>query len=203
MNNKKDLLLDVDEVIVFSGFLEAVNAFLNTSYEIDDFKDYYIDSVAIPPERMGEFNNFLRSWNLYKDASPLPHATEVLKRLSKYFNIYILTSCVNEHDIEGSGKIFLDKYTFLVNALPFINPKNFIFTGSKHLFKAYAKIDDLITNFSPRESIEVKILFPSYHNKDISDNELNSMGITRAGFDWRTGWLEVEKILMEKIDRDI
>ena len=29
---KKDLLLDVDEVICFSGYLEAVNDFLNTNY---------------------------------------------------------------------------------------------------------------------------------------------------------------------------
>ena len=38
--NKKSILLDVDEVICFSGFLEAVNEFLNTSYVIDDFKVY-------------------------------------------------------------------------------------------------------------------------------------------------------------------
>ena len=62
---KKTLLLDVDEVIVFSGFLEAINEFLGTDYVIDDFSEYYIDSVVIPSDRMDEFNEFLRNRNLY------------------------------------------------------------------------------------------------------------------------------------------
>lgn len=32
MEKKKDLLLDVDEVIAFSGFLEAINEFLGTNH---------------------------------------------------------------------------------------------------------------------------------------------------------------------------
>ena len=62
---KKTLLLDVDEVIVFSGFLEAINDFLGTNYVIDEFSEYYIDSVVIPSDRMDEFNEFLRNRNLY------------------------------------------------------------------------------------------------------------------------------------------
>ena len=56
---KKTLLLDVDEVIVFSGFLEAINDFLGTNYVIDEFSEYYIDTVVIPSDRMDEFNDFL------------------------------------------------------------------------------------------------------------------------------------------------
>ena len=56
---KKDLLLDVDEVICFSGYLEAVNDFLNTNYNIDDFDCYYIDEKVIPKERFKEFNEYV------------------------------------------------------------------------------------------------------------------------------------------------
>ena len=52
---KLKLLLDVDEVICFSCYLEFVNEFLGTRYTIDDFKTYYIDGEAIPEERMEEF----------------------------------------------------------------------------------------------------------------------------------------------------
>ena len=45
---KKSILLDVDEVVCFPGFLKAANDFLGTDYKIDDFSDYYLDSVAIP-----------------------------------------------------------------------------------------------------------------------------------------------------------
>lgn len=199
MKKKKDILVDVDEVIVFSGFVEAVNDFLGTNYVIDDFTNYYIDEVAIPKDRMDEFNEFLNNRNLYNYAEILPDAIETLKKLDEYFNIYLLTSCVNEANLDGCGRVFMDKYNFLRKNLPFINPKQFIFTGSKVLFKAYAKIDNLLSNFNDDEEIELKILFPSYHNKDITDEELKEKNVVRAGYEWRTGWKEVEKILMKTI----
>ena len=51
---KKKILLDIDEVFCFSGYLELVNEFLNTNYKIDDFDDYYIDEVAIPEDKKEE-----------------------------------------------------------------------------------------------------------------------------------------------------
>ena len=198
MEKKKDILVDVDEVIVFSGFVEAVNDFMGTNYVIDDFTEYYIDEVAIPKDKMDEFNKFLNNRNLYDYAEILPGAIETLEELNKEYNIYLLTSCVNEANLDGCGRVFMDKYNFLRKNLPFINPKQFIFTGSKGLFKAYAKIDNLLENFNSDEEVEIKILFPSYHNKDITDEELKEKGVIRAGFDWRTGWEEVKKLLLKK-----
>ena len=51
MEKRKDVLLDVDDVICFSGFIEAINEFMGTDYKMDDFSVYYIDEVAIPKER--------------------------------------------------------------------------------------------------------------------------------------------------------
>lgn len=198
MEKKKDILVDVDEVIVFSGFVEAVNDFMGTNYVIDDFTEYYIDEVAIPKDKMDEFNKFLNNRNLYDYAEILPGAIETLEELNRKYNVYLLTSCVNEANLDGCGRVFMDKYNFLRKNLPFINPKQFIFTGSKGLFKAYAKIDNLLENFNSDEEIEIKILFPSYHNKDITDEELKEKGVIRAGFDWRTGWEEVKKLLLKK-----
>ena len=93
--DKKRILLDVDEVICFSGFLEAVNEFLNTSYVIDDFKDYYIDEVAVPKERFDEFNEFLKGRNMYENAHILPGAIETIEKLNEEYDIYICSSCVN------------------------------------------------------------------------------------------------------------
>lgn len=196
---KKKLLLDCDEVICFSGFLEAVNEFMGTNYVIDDFTDYYIDEAVIPPERMAEFNKFLNGRNMYENAHILPGTIETIKRLSEEYDIYILSSCVNPFDIKGSGRMFADKYNFLIENLPFIKPGNFIFTSAKHLFKADVKIDDRLPNFEGDE-VEVKILFPSYHNKDITDEELATAGVVRAGYDWQTGWDNVLEILLSLND---
>lgn len=192
--NKKKILLDVDEVICFSGFLEAVNEFMNTNYVIDDFTNYYIDEAAIPKEKFNEFNKFLKNRNMYENAHILPESIETIEKLSEVYDIYICSSCVNPFDIESSGRMFSDKYNFLIKNLPFIKPGNFIFTSAKHMFKADIQIDDRLQNFD--DSIETKIFFPSYHNKDITDEMLEEKGIIRAGYDWRNGWEEIEKILL-------
>ena len=196
MENKKSILLDVDEVICFPSFLDAINDFMKTNYEIDDFKEYYIDEVAIPKERFNEFNAFINKKNLYNNAHILPNSIEVIEKLNEYYNIYICSSCINPFDLDGSGKLFKDKYDFLRKNLPFIKPDNYIFTGTKSLFNADIQIDDRLPNL--KNNVRIKILFPSYHNKDISDIELDTYNIIRAGKDWRTGWNEVENILINK-----
>lgn len=191
----KKILLDVDEVICSSGFLKAVNDFLGTNYEIDDFTDYYIDRTAIPKEKVEEFKKFVNNRNLYENTYILPEATRVIKRLNEVYDIYICSACVNGLNVAGSGRIFMDKYNFLIENFPFLNPEHFIFTSTKNLFKADIQIDDRLSNFD--NEIETKILFPSYHNKDVTDDELKQKGVIRAGRDWRNGWKEVEKILLK------
>ena len=192
---RKKILLDVDEVICSSGFLSAVNEFLGTNYEIDDFTDYYIDRKAIPKEKIEEFKEFVNNRNLYENTYILPGATEVIKRLNEVYDIYICSACVNGLNVEGSGKIFMDKYNFLIKNFSFLNPEHFIFTNTKNLFKADIQIDDRLSNLD--DEIEIKILFPSYHNKNVTDEELKQKGMLRAGYDWRNGWNEIEKILLK------
>lgn len=196
MKKRKAILLDVDEVICFPGFLEAINEFMNTNYEIDDFTEYYIDTVAIPKERFDEFNNYIKERNLYKNAQILPNAVETINMLNELYNIYICSSCINPFNIDGSGYLFKNKYEFLRKVLPFIKPEHFIFTNSKYLIKGDIQIDDRISNLNM--NIETKILFPSYHNKDIKEDKLNQQGIIRAGYDWREGWNEIKEILLSE-----
>ena len=187
---KKSILLDVDEVVCFPGFLNAANDFLGTDYKIDDFSDYYLDSVAIPKERMGEFIKFINNRNLYDDAVLLPDAFEVIKKLNDVYDIYILSSCINPFDIEGSGRLFKDKYDFLVRELPFLDVKKFIFSATKNIIKADIQIDDRLHNLD--NDIPVKILFSSYHNmEDVFDDK-----IVRAGTHWSNAWKDIEKMLL-------
>lgn len=197
---KKTLLLDVDEVICFSGYLELVNEFLNTNYEIDDFKDYYIDEVAIPKDRITEFNAFVHTKNKYLNPVVLPNAIDTIKRLNEVLNIIICSSCINPLDIENSEKDFVNKFKFLMKSLPFLDPNSFIFTGQKNIFTADFQIDDRVCNLAG--DVETKILFPSYHNKDITDEYLKQQGIIRAGLDWRYGWIEAEKIIISKLNTE-
>lgn len=194
MEKKKDLLLDIDDVYCFPGFLDAINTFLGKNYVIDDFSDYYMDEVAIPKERFAEFNRFLNTRNLYENAQILPYADEVLKELNKVYNIYPCSSCINPFNIASSGRLFVDKYNFLIRTIPYIKPEHYIFTNVKYLCRGDIQIDDRLPNL--HKHIETRILFPSYHNKTISNDELSKNGILRAGYDWRIGWLKVADILL-------
>lgn len=193
---KKNVLLDVDDVICFAGFLDYANEFMNTNYEIDDIKTYFIDDTIIPQNKIKEYNKFLNSKNIYENAHILPNAIESIKKLSEYYNIIICSACINPYDVENSGKYFKDKYDFLIKTLPFLKPESFIFTNTKNIIKADIQIDDRVSNLV--NDIPIKILFPSYHNKEIADEYLSSKNIIRAGKDWRTGWQNVLNILIKE-----
>ena len=64
------------------------------------------------------------------------------------------------------------------------------------MVKADIQIDDCLSNFD--NDVNLKILFPSYHNKTIDEKLLKEKNIIRAGYNWKTGWQEVSKILLEK-----
>jgi len=196
---KRDLLLDIDEVVCFPGFLPAINEFLGTDYQIDDFTDYYMYEAVIPKEQFEEFNKFLNGRNLYEDAVLLPGAVETLKLAQEIYNIYPTSSCINPFNLKESGKLFKDKYDYLFETIPFISPNQYIFTSSKHLLRADVQIDDRLENLGER--VETKILFPSYHNKEITMEELSKREVLRAGYDWREGWEKAGHILLEELPK--
>ena len=196
---KKKILLDIDEVVCFSGFLQVLNRFLNANYHIDQFTTYYLEEEVLTEEQKPKFMEYLSTQNLYEVPDFLPGAIETLERLNEYFDIYVCSSCVNPEDLNSSGKIFKDKYNFLIEHLPFLDPRKYIFTSTKNIFKADIQIDDRIQNLE--SDIETKILFPSYHNKNITDEELKEKGVIRAGTEWRNAWEETEKILMSLLEK--
>ena len=194
---KKKILLDIDEVFCFSGYLELVNEFLGTNYKIDDFKDYYIDEVAIPTAKKEAFYEFASTKDQYAKPVILPGAIDALSILSKYYDIYPCSDCRNPFDLKNSGRIFKSKFEMLYRLIPeeVIPAKNYIFTGAKNVCVGDIQIDDLVSNLNP--DIPIRILFPAYHNKNVSDEKLKNLSIIRAGYDYHTGWQEVCKILLK------
>ena len=94
------------------------------------------------------------------------------------------SDCRNPFDLKNSGRIFKSKFELLYRLIPedVIPVKNYIFTGAKNICVGDVQIDDLVSNLNP--NIKVKILFPSYHNKKVSDEKLKKLGIIRAGYDY-------------------
>ncbi len=105
--------------------------------------------------------------------------------------MFIFCSAVTfRYKPEESAPYFKYKYDFLRKVLPFLNPKNFIFTSAKTMLDADVLIDDRPSNLMG-EGIKTKLLFTAFHNKAISKDELDRLNFIRVN-----NWQEVERILL-------
>lgn len=186
---KKKIILDIDDVICDSGFLYLINQFLGTNYKIDDFTDYYIDDIIGNQQKKQEFYKYFLKYNAYDYVELFPNAYETIEKLNKKYDIYICSACVNPFFINESGRRFMDKFDWLVKTFPFLDPNKFIFSNAKNMLQADIQIDDRLPNLEG--DIPLKFLFTSYHNKEISDSELELKNVVRV-----TDWKDIERILL-------
>ncbi len=182
---KKSIMVDMDDVITTGGFLYLINKYLNTNYTEEDFKDFYMQDVISDKDA---FFKWFRNYNMYDYCTLLPDVKEVLEALSKEYEIFIGTSYIIRDIIKDTGFLLEQKYNFLVENFPFINPYNIVFLGNKSVLNCDIKIDDRIDNL---ESASTKILFTAWHNKDIPKELLDKEKIVRVN-----NWKEIENILL-------
>lgn len=187
--DKQKLLIDFDDVICESVLLKEVNNFLGTNYKISQFKDYLIDGI-IPKEKQAEFYNKISNINFYNNAKLVKGAKQALEKLNKKYDIYICSSCVMIVSPLLSGPHFTSKFNFLINKLPFLDPKKFIFTSSKDVICGDILIDDYLGNLETSKAT-TKLLFSSYHNRHFTTDILKQKNIIRV-----SGWSEICKILL-------
>ena len=187
--NKKKIIIDFDDTIYDSVFIYKINEFLGTDYKIEDFKGYLLDDI-VPKRKKKDFYKFLVNTDLYKDDLLIDGAKEVIKKLNKVYDVYICSGCVIFNCKEESAPIFKYKYDCLLRNFPFLDPFKFIFTQSKNLVDAEIIIDDN-PNYLEKQR-ETKILFDSYHNRELTDDYLAKNKIIRA-----KSWKEIENILLK------
>ena len=79
------------------------------------------------PEHEGLVTEVLREPGFFRRLKVMPHAQEVVKKLNEHYDIYIATAAM---DVPTS---FHDKYEWLLEFFPFLNPQHFVFCGRKIL----------------------------------------------------------------------
>lgn len=182
----KTIMVDMDDVITYGNFSKILEDYLGYKPDLSNYKSYYLQDIL--GERKTDFFDKFKDINMYENATLLPDCYEILKELNNYYKIYICTDYIWREIIEYAGNNLKNKYNFLYEKLDFISPRNFIFTADKSVINCDIKIDDKIENI---ENANTKILFTAWHNKEISNEELEKNNIIRVN-----NWKEIRNILI-------
>lgn len=180
----KTIMVDMDDVITCGNLSKIIEDYLG--YVPDYGKNYYMQDI-LGDKKDDFFRNF-KDMNLYENATLLPDCYDVLKMLSKYYNIYICTDYIWREIVPFAGNNLKNKYEFLYEKLDFIAPQNFIFAADKSIINCDIKIDDKISNI---EGASTKLLFTAWHNKDFTNEELKKQNIIRVN-----NWKEIKEVLL-------
>lgn len=185
-------MIDLDETIVSGGYIEALNEYLGTNYQVGDIKEYYVSDILSPEENSKYLDYFYEHVNIYEKSHPIPHALEVIDELKEKFDIYICTAFFDKRKPEASAIMAVHKYHWILKNMPYINPRKILLTSAKELVMCDIKIDDKVSNLK-RGYGKIKLLLSQKHNEDYTKEELESLGIRRVN-----NWLEIRKILLEE-----
>lgn len=184
----KKIMIDIDDVISdHTGYLGLVNEFLNTDYKIDDVQGYYIQDL-VPEEKKDDFIKFFVQKNIYDYSHIMPNCIEVIQQLNEQYDVYICSAYVFRDNLAYSADALKYKFEYLIKYFPFIDPNNFMFLTKKELLNCEIKIDDKIDNL---RNAEVKLLFDAYHNRLLSNEELERNQVIRVH-----NWLEIAQYLL-------
>lgn len=177
----KTLMIDMDNVITDGNILNILERYIERP--IQDGDTFYLQNLVIDKDK---FWNDVKDINIYENAPLIKDAYEVIEKLNKHYDIYIVTSYIWDEEHDMSANNLKNKYTYLREKLPFIDPKKYVFTTNKQLMNFDIAIDDRLKNM---KGATKKILFDAWHNKnDELDDEVIRVG----------SWKEIEKILIEK-----
>lgn len=185
--NKKTIMLDMDDVITIHGLSNLIEKFLGRKLEDTSNNTYYRQDLL--GDKKDEFFEFFVTQNLYDNVDIVDNCKEVLEEICKYYDVYITTDYIWRDVPDYAGDNMRNKFNFLNKNFPFLDRRKYVFTGSKNIVKCDIRIDDKIENLIGDDS--KKILFTAYHNKIITKEELDKMGIIRAN-----SWLELKELLL-------
>lgn len=186
----KKLMIDLDETICTGGYLEAVNEYLKTDYKDTDIETYFVEDIMEDEEKEKFLDYFYKNVNIYKNIHMIPDSIKVIEALSHEYEIYITTAFVDKRRVYESGVMAMYKYQWIVENMPFIDPKKIILTGSKDVVMCDIKIDDKVSNLKGYG--DIKLLLTQPHNEKFTLEELDEAGIRRVH-----DWAQVKAILLK------
>lgn len=171
------LFVDMDEVIAdtYMAHIEIYNRDFGEALTVEECHGKEVWQ-CVPTERQKSVRKHATREGFFSMLKPIEGSQEILEQLVKRYDLFIASAAMQYPNSLKEKSDWLDEY------FPFINWKNRILCGDKHILKGDILIDDRgynLQNFKGRP-----ILFTSPHN-------VHSNGFERAN-----NWLEVAEKLI-------
>lgn len=174
--SRKKIAIDMDEVLAdtLGAIIDGVNERANLGITVESLNGQKLKHVI--PEHDGLVTEILREPGFFRHLKVMPNAQEVVEKLNEHYDVYIATAAM---DVPTS---FHDKYEWLLEHFPFLDPQHFGFCGRKNIINADYLIDD-----NPRQLAIFEgesIMYTAVHN-------MNHHEYKRVN-----GWKDVEALFL-------
>lgn len=156
----KRIAIDMDEVITHfsASCLALFNEEFNTDYTTENLLGKKLVELDT---RFGEkVGHYLSNESFFLDLKVVKDSQEVIRELSKHYEIYIVTAAM---EFPSS---LAPKYQWLKQHFSFLNEQNFVFCGDKSIVHADYLIDDTPSHLDTFTG--QGILFTAPHNRDVT-----------------------------------
>ncbi|WP_162632687.1 MULTISPECIES: 5'-3'-deoxyribonucleotidase [Paraliobacillus] len=126
----------MDDVLAdpLSKHLEIFNKRYDERISMQDLRGKYLTEIR--PQLEEEIISILNEPNFFRDLGVIEDSQEVLKELTQYYEVFIVTAAM---ELPTS---FSAKYEWLKQHFSFLNPNHFVFCGDKSIVDADYLIDD-------------------------------------------------------------
>lgn len=182
MQKEMSIAIDMDDVL--ADTTGKVIHFYNDLYKTD-YKLADLLTLDLRESMSSDFIDvLLKEFNkpgFARDLALKKHAVEVVEALNEKYDVYIATAAM---EIPGT---FTDKYEWLEEHFPFLDPNYFIFCGNKRVVQADYLIDDNIEQL--HNFTGTGILKTAYLNNNKT-----------APFIRMDNWLEIRKHFIDHYD---
>lgn len=162
------LTLDMDDVLA-NTHEKLVNIVLNDFATIRTEKELNSRPLRelLHPKQLSKLHKIMDTPGFFADIKVKEDAIETVLRLSRFYEIYIATACME------FPTSFNDKFEWLRRHFPFIPWTNIVFCGYKSIIQSDYLIDDHVRNLTAFKG--EGILFTAPHNlKETSFRRVSS-----------------------------
>lgn len=191
INGKEILLIDMDSVMadLCTDWFHLYNKDYNDNLTNDKITTNHVHT-HVKQECGKRIYDYLQTPGIFRNLKPIDHSQEVLERLHRNYEIFIVSNppVGHSHDefLKDPGKTAnpsADKKAWLREHFPFLDPQNVIFTSEKYMVTGSLLLDDSPWNVRLFQQLgRVSVVMDQPYNRNLD------FEAPRA-----CGWLDFER----------